>query len=285
MKNIRLSLAFIALLTGMPQARAAILFQDDFSTGTYSNNWTTFYGDSISGAAFSITGGTFQLQSLSGCGDARAAAGNTNWTDLVLDLDFKMVAGGNFNTAIVLFRVMEIYNGCDYGKYYQLNLGPSSLGVYQIDYSGGSAPVWQSSPLTRSFNLGEWHHLKLSLAGSTGQVLIDTNAPFNISGLTRFSHGMIGLKTINSGNAVAFDNIVVSDGNAATRPLLSAQNQRGALILTWPITFTNYSLQHFSGTSGLPIVSNAWQTVTGTTSNYYSTPMSNRSEFFRLQKQ
>jgi parallel beta-helix repeat protein len=202
------ALITLALVTcGSTAFAQTLLFQDDFSDGTYKK-WRTYYGDSPSAAVFSVTNGAFLLQCNTWCGDARAAVGiDTNWTDYSLDLDFKMISGGNLNTVGILFRVRSLGNGCDVGQYDKIVFGQNEMALTQIDNSEGhgTPELWT----TVSLSMGEWYHFRLEVIGRSVTAFINQQRVLSFCGLD-YPNGGIGVGTINEGNAVLFDNVVVS---------------------------------------------------------------------------
>ena len=177
-----------------------VLVADNFSSGNAAA-WTLLDGQ------FTVVNGALRVQSTTNCGDARALIGSTTWGDYAIDLDFYVDSSASNRHASVLFRVETAVSGCDAGRYYQLHIFPSSVGICLINFSGGNCTVLHSNSFSTSNYT--WHHLRLEVIGAAVAAFIDGQPALNYTGLTHYPSGHVGVKAIN-GNANVYDNLVVT---------------------------------------------------------------------------
>ncbi|MGH0031751.1 MAG: family 16 glycoside hydrolase [Myxococcota bacterium] len=199
MKEPRWGVALATCLLVLSGSSAATtLFDDDFNDGN-ANGWAEFDG------VFSVTGGSYRIESIGFFNDARALNGSPLLDDFVLEADFNML---NREKTAFLFRATDIQSGTDAGKYYQFEVIASQdlVQFCEIDFSDGACSILATAPLVVSDNA--WHQLELEVIGDSATAFIDSSVVLSVSGLTKYHSGQIGLKTINSG-VTLFDNIHV----------------------------------------------------------------------------
>ena len=191
-------LAFVTLTDGQ-MVTGKLRFEDNFNDGN-ANGWEEYDG------VFSVVSGAYRVVSTASWNDARSVAGDPDWTDYVIDLDFNNQTMGN--AACVLFRVQEIASGTDAGRYYQLHMYPDKVGFAEMDYSKGNAKLLAEVPYTVSSK--RWHHLQISIKGTRAIAFIDGEYVLSYDGFEKYTWGRMGLKIINGG-VVLFDKVIVSD--------------------------------------------------------------------------
>ena len=190
---------FLLTLTFVTAVNGQILFQDDFNDGN-ANGWEEYDG------IFSVINGVYNLQSTGFCNDTRSVNGDPNWSDYEVKLDFFIDADSSGAHAAVLFHVIEIASGCDAGKYYQLHMFPNYVGLCEMNYSNGYCHGLVNVNYT--ITTQQWHNVLLRVEGQTASVFIDDNFVFDYSGLSSYTSGRIGVKSIN-GYRMLYDNVTV----------------------------------------------------------------------------
>jgi len=185
----------LALVVAAPAARAESLLSDTFEDGN-SNGWTT------SGGSWSVVSDGSQVLRQSGTsGNARALAGQTNWTDYSVQARVKALS---FNGSDRFTAVMARAQSAD--SYYYLAVRSSNT-VQLKKLVGGTSTTLASGSLTVS--AGTWYTLRIEVSGTTLRGYVNGNLVGTASD-SQFSSGQAGLATFNA--SAAFDDVQVESG-------------------------------------------------------------------------
>ena len=218
--------AVVAVLIVIGQSMGAVLFEDNFDDGTYTDNWVTYNGNSFDAAT-----GVFVIDSGFGLDDARAVVKgslwDSGWTEYTVDVDFRMgqTAIGYTPHFAMLFNVQAITEGYDLGHYYQFHSWPDRGGLRRMEglttrTNTGLAGFHYDELGRPDLTIDTWYHARLVVNDSTitgyvgdldGTYLDTPVFTFDASSiLPEYDYaGPIGLKAIG-GATNWYDNVTVT---------------------------------------------------------------------------
>lgn len=200
----QLAMFLAIVVVGLPFAvRAEVLFQDNFDDGN-ADGWEEI------DATFAVVNGEYEIDSTTPFVDGRAVAMTGDFTDFVLEADYRELPPGPGRTSF-LFRVVDIAPGFDAGHYYQFHVD-SGVFAEQVQFcrmanSGGNCDILATAPFPN--DPGITYAVRLEVIGDSATAFIDGNEVLSVSGLTEYPSGRIGLKSIFW--ISRFDNVVVSE--------------------------------------------------------------------------
>ena len=169
------------------------LFSDDFSNGL--GKWNLVQGSWVTEKGYLVGASNNSLSQIS--------AGDSSWSDYILTLQARSVAG---STLVLLLRWLDSQN------YYRMVLAGDHL-EFWLRRGGNDVLLYREDSWGYPLNMKAWHEMKIKIydAAPTIVAYIDGTPEITIKDLSgqSISSGMIGLG-VDAGASSAFDDISVT---------------------------------------------------------------------------
>jgi M6 family metalloprotease-like protein len=169
------------------------LFSDDFSNGL--GKWNLVQGSWATEKGYLVGASNNSLSQIS--------AGDSSWSDYILTLQARSVAG---STLVLLLRWLDSQN------YYRIVLAGDHL-EFWLRRGGNDVLLYREDSWGYPLNMKAWHEMKIKIydAAPTIVAYIDGTPEITIKDLSgqSISSGMIGLG-VDAGASSAFDDISVT---------------------------------------------------------------------------